>query len=137
MAVTLAASQIRIVTNQAWFVFSISPNTVDTSCLSIQGLYGCAVLYSGEGSKTIAYLQSMLANWPRATIQLDVPVVVPPRVMTPASDSLNEGAVEGPQLQAGSNFITVTLDDVEALRQSFIARWGDVVKPDVYAIHGA
>jgi hypothetical protein len=139
MAVTLTPAQINRVVSQAWFVFDVRPNVTDTSGTSIAGFYGTGNLYSGEGSKTIAYLQTQLANWPRVTLKLDVPVDLRPAVRggnaPPASppDSLDEGAIEGPALQAGDNFIPMTLDDVEALRQAFIAKWGDVVKPDYYA----
>ena len=135
MAVTLTQDQIDRVVDQAWYVFDVTPNVTDTGGTGLSGFYGTSSVYSGEGSKSIAYLQTMLRNWPRATLKLDVPVAPPllePGGMAPPRDSLNEGAIEGPALQAGDNFLMVTLDDVEALRQAFIARWGDVVKPNPY-----
>lgn len=142
MAVTLTAAQIDLVVEQAWFVIDVTPRVTDTS-LGLSGFYGSSSVYSGEGSVTIAYLQKMLANWPRATMVLDVPVA-PRRVPIPLAqqrvpgiDSFTESAIEGPALQAGSNFTNITLDDLEALRQAFIVRWGDVVKPNVYLTNGA
>ena len=74
MAVTLAQDQIDRVVDQAWFVFEVNPNTTDTTGVSLAGFYGNGCIYSGEGSKTIAYLQTQLANWPKVTLKLDVPV---------------------------------------------------------------
>jgi len=138
MAVTLAQDQIARVVNQGWYVFEVTPNTTDSAGLGLSGFYGNGCLYTGEGSITLAYLQKQLVNWPKATLKLDVPVAPIPfqsEGRSPVSrDSFNEGAIEGPALQAGASFIDVTLDDVEALRLAFIVRWGDIVKPSVYAI---
>jgi len=139
VATTLSRAQIDRVVEQAWYVVSVNAHTVDTAGVAISGFYGNDVVYSGEGSKGIAYLQKQLANWPKAALQLDVPVA-PPKPPPPAVnpyDAFIENSIEGPALQAGANWLTITRDDLEAVRQAFIARWGDVWKPNVYLTHGA
>jgi len=136
--VTLNSGQLNRVAQQAWYVISVSPNVTDTSCLGLSGYYGTEAVYSGEGSKSIAYLQKLALNWPKATFQLDVPVMpvmAPVQKLTLAStDSFVEQSGECPGLQAGANWTRVTADDIEALRQTFIVKWGDVWKPNVYGV---
>ena len=138
MAVTLSAAQIDRVVSQAWYVISVSPRVTDTSCLGLSTYFGSDAVYSGEGSKSIAYIQKQIANWPKATLEMDVPVMpisIPAATLASKypKDSYVDQTSSPIGLQAGANWTKITKDDIEALRQAFITRWGDVYKPNVYA----
>lgn len=134
----LSAAQIERIVSQAWYVLEVSPNQTDTSCLGLSTYFGTGTVYSGEGSKSLAYVQKQIANWPKATFQMDVPVMP---ISIPAAtlrarypkDSYVDQTSSPIGLQAGSNWTRVTAADIEAVRQAFITRWGDVYKPNVYA----
>lgn len=104
----LTSAQIVYITDAAWFNFYIEPRTVDTSGIGITGYFGNDFNMTGEGAVDLDKVTANLVRWPQAYLWLDV------------------------GMKGYPVFIRVWADDVAALRASFVAKYGDVVKPNVW-----
>lgn len=100
--------QISRITAAAWFNFIVEPRTIDVNGVGLSGYYGNNVNMTGEGTADLDKVLVCLTRWPRAVLWLDV----------------GEHAL--------SNFIIVTAEDVLALRASYLAAYGGIVKPDIW-----